>query len=248
MARTTAATVWSNVLPSVWMTIASGAVLSGAVLRLESIVSRRSMSSEDLARLALVGGPALGGAPAGSLLGGGVEVDLHVRVGQDHRPDVTAGHDDPAVDRELALTRNEGGPQLRHLRVGGDGAIDRGPANLRGHVPAGGAHPPQAAARVGDEGHLGDQRHERRDVGRGHAALQGQPGHRAIEQPGVAEAVAQPSRGLGPDGALAARAGAVDGHDQAPSRAAANLRGSDRWSRLAGYSGRRRATASTDLV
>ena len=47
------------------------------------------------------------------------------------------------------------------------------------------------------------------------AALQGQPGHSPIQQARIAEAVAQSTSGLSPYGALATRAGSVQGNDKA---------------------------------
>ena len=120
----------------------------------------------------------------------------------------------PPVRGEITLPHHERGAELRHLRVVGNGPVDGGAMHEGRDIATAGGDVAQAAVLVGDQVNLAGQRDERSSVRSGHAAVQGQPGHGPIQEPGVAEAVAQPARGLGADGALAAGAGAVQGHGQ----------------------------------
>ena len=100
IALTTASTVSSKRLPSVEMIRASAAARSGATARVESSSSRRRSASRMAVGLGAVRvEPALLGPAAGPLLDRRLEEDLEVGVGQHDRPDVAAGHDDPAARR-----------------------------------------------------------------------------------------------------------------------------------------------------
>ena len=75
-------------------------------------------------------------AAPGALLGRGIEIDLHVRVGKHHRPDVAPLHDDPARATHLALLRDEDFADARLARHGGCRGVDfRRPDRAR-HVVA----------------------------------------------------------------------------------------------------------------
>ena len=158
----------------------------------------------------------LGSAP-GPLLDRRVEEDLQVGVGQDDRPDVAPGHDDPAGLRgQRPLALEERRPQLRDPRHGRDRLVDARRVDVAGDVDAVDGHVGQPAVLVGDELDLGDERDERGRVavGRRRRALEGQPGRRAVEQARVAEPVAELERRSGTDARLAGRAGAVEGDDE----------------------------------
>ena len=168
IAASTAATVCSNVFPSVWTWSASSAGRSGATGRLRSRSSRRRRS----ARIALASGElrreaALLGAPPGPLLGGGVEEDLQVGVGQDDRPDVAAGHYDPAAISQRPLAGEQRRTNLGHARQLADRSIDLGTTHLLGHVDAVDEDPRQPTALVRRQLDLVDERHEREPGRRG---------------------------------------------------------------------------------
>ena len=108
---------------------------------------------EDVARLraALVEAPLLCPAP-GALLDRGIEEDLEVGVRQDDRPDVPAGHDDPAgFVGEGSLAVEQGRSQLRDARNRGYALVDERGVDVVGDVLAVDADVGEAAGGVGDE-------------------------------------------------------------------------------------------------
>ena len=162
---------------------------------------------------------ALLGPSPGALLGRGVEEDLEVGVGQHDRPDVAPGHDDPARGRERPLAGQERGPDLGHARDLADRSVDLGSADLVGHVDAVDRAPGRGARR------RRARARPRRRAGRARprslepdSAAEREIGQGAVEQPRVAEAVAEVARGGRPDAALARRGRPVEGDDQ-PGRA-----------------------------
>ena len=196
MAPTTAATVSSNVLPSVVMIRASGATRSGATarVRVESIAPAERLEDRLALRSVRIEAALLGPAP-GALLDRGVEVHLEVRVGQHDRADVAAGHHDPAVARER--------------RAGGRGAPRGRPGRPRPRTrprrPPGRGHRRCRRRRRLDDPRQPARRRRRRARAPRRAPTRpsgivaadtprslGEPRDRAIQQPRVEEAVAEP--------------------------------------------------------
>ena len=174
---------------------------------------------QDLARLVagLMQAPLLG-TPAGPLLERGVEEDLEVGIRQDHGPDVAAGHDDSAGRREGPLALQQGGSQLGD---GGDGrhrSVHGRRVNLGGSVDSVDEDPGEPSRPIGRQLHLGREGAQCVGVARGDRASKGEPGDRPVEQPGVAEPVADLECGGRSDAALAGRAGPVEGDDQLRAR------------------------------
>ena len=208
---------------------ASGAGRSGATARVESSRSRRRSA----ARIASAASArrveaALLGPAAGPLLDRGVEEELQVRVGQDDRPDVAAGHDDPAgapparAGAASSAARSSGTAETAETAASTGGRVDVG-----GPIDAVDEHAGQAAVAVGGQLDLAG-RAPRAPAGSvaGDAAGERQPGDRPVEQPRVAEPVADAKRRRGADAALARRAGTVEGDDEARRvRARAFVRG-----------------------
>ena len=161
IAPTTVSTVCSNVLPSVSMITASSAARSGATARLRSSASRSRSWARTASASSPVGSrPALLDPTRRPLLDRGVEEQLEVGVGQHDRPDVAAGHDDPAAVGERALTRQERGAQLGLARDRRDGGIDVGAPRGLGRVGAIDEDRRQAARAVVRELDLVDERDE----------------------------------------------------------------------------------------
>ena len=215
MAFTTASTVSSKRFPSVEMIRASVAGRRGATARVESSSSRRRSASRMAAglgarRIEL----AFLGPPPRALLDRGLEIDLEVGVGQDDRPDVAPGHDDPATLGERALALQEREAQLRDRRHGRHGHVDGGAADVVGVVGPVDEHPRQAAGLIRCQLDLVDQAVDGMRIRRRQVAGQREPGHRPIEQARVAEAVTDLERGGGPDAALARRSGTVERDDE----------------------------------
>ena len=152
----------------------------------------------------------------GPLLDRRVEEDLQVGVRQDDRPDVAPGHDDPArLGGQGPLEREQRGAQLRDARHGRHRLVDARRVDVGGHVRAVDGHVGQPAVRVRHERDLRNERDERgRIAGGGDAALEREPRRRPIEQPRVAESVAQLERRRGADARLPRRARPVDGDDE----------------------------------
>ena len=99
-------------------------------------------------------------------------------------------------------------------RDGRDGGVDRGAADVVGVVGAVDEDAGEPALRVGRQLDLVDEAAHRVRVRGGHVPGEREPGHRAIEQARVAEAVADLERGRRPDAALARRAGPVERDDE----------------------------------
>ena len=216
IALTTASTVSSKRLPSVEMIRASVAARSGATARVESSSSRRRRAS----RMAIASGPsgsrpALLGPATGPLHDRCLEEDLEVRIGQDDRADVAARHDDPAAVDQPALPLEQRGPQLRDGGDGGHGGIDRRAPDIRGVVDVIDKDARQGARTIRRELDLVDEAAHRVRVRGGHVPGEGQPRHRPIQQPRVAEPVAELQRGRLADTAFARRTRAVEGDDEA---------------------------------
>ena len=74
--------------------------------------------------------PRSSGPAAGPLLDRGVEEELEVRVGQHDRPDVAAGHDDPAGRGAIRAAGRAARPAARARPRPRDGRIDRRAADL----------------------------------------------------------------------------------------------------------------------
>ena len=163
IALTTRATVISNVFPSVRMTTASSAARSGATSRVESSLSRRRSSSRISATLgrtrARSRAPAPAAAPAPPPMRRG---RASGRRREHDRPDVAAGHDDPAAVDEAPLPLEERRPQLTDARVRRDLDVDIRAAHLRGPVDAIDGDVGQPAGAVVEQLDLVDQGDERR--------------------------------------------------------------------------------------
>ena len=159
---------------------------------------------EDVARLLAVRiEPALLGPPPGPLLDRRVEEELQVGVGQDHGPDVAAGHDDPAgLRREGPLPLEQGRTELGDPAHGRDRLVDARGVDLVGHVAAVDRHVGQPPVRVGDQLDLGDERDQRARIRAGAVdadlALEGEPGRGPVQEAGVAEPVAESSAAAAP--------------------------------------------------
>ena len=226
IALTTASTVSSKRLPSVSMIRASSAARSGATARLVSSSSRRRSA----ARISSASGPS-GSRPRSSVRRRArssteaCEEELEVGVGQDDRADVAAGHDDAARRREVALALQEGGPHAPDRRDRRDRGVDGRTADIVGVVDA--VDQDAATSRpVGVRGELDlvDERTQTLGVVEaGTPRASGQPGDRAVQQPRVAEAVAELERRGRADAALARRAGPIEGDDQIQRIACASI-------------------------
>ncbi len=182
---------------------------------MESSSSRRRSAFEDAFRLGAVRvEAALLGPPAGPLLDRRLEEDLEVGIGQHDGPDVAAGHHDPAARGELALALEQGEAQLGDRGDRRDGRIDGRLVDVVGVIDAVDEDAGQPALGVGRQFDLVGEAAHRVRVRGGHAPGEGQPGHGAVEQARVAEAVADLERRGGADAALAGRSGTVDGDDE----------------------------------
>ena len=172
-------------------------------------------SVEDALRLRAVRvEAALLGPAAGPLLDRRLEEDLEVGIGQHDGPDVAAGHHDAAARGELALPLEQREAQLRDRRDRRDGGVDRRVVDIVGVVDAVDQDAGEPALGVRRQLDLVGEPAHRVRVRRGHAAGQGQPGHGAVEQARVAEAVADLERRGGADAALARRPRPVEGDDE----------------------------------
>ena len=156
----------------------------------------------------------LGAAP-GSLGHRRVQVDLEVGVGQHDRADVATGHHDPATGGEVALALQQRRPHLRDRGDGGDGRIDRRRAHIGRVIDPVHQHAGQTPVRVARELDFVHQPDEALGIVHRDAAGLGQPRDGAVQEAGIAEAVADLPGSRRPDAALARRAGPVEGHDQA---------------------------------
>ena len=153
--------------------------------------------------------------PPGPLLDRGVEEELEVRVGQDDRPDVAPGHHDPACRCERLVAARAGrrgarGPQRRprpRRRPPGRGRRRCGRRRRRGP----GAGGPFASGASSTSSHE-PARPVR--IRRPEAPREREPGHGPVQQPRVAEPVADLERGRGADAALAGRARPIEGDDE----------------------------------
>ena len=203
------------------MWTASSAARSGATARLRVQLVAPAQLGEDPARLLAVRIElALLGPPPGPLLDRGVEEELQVGVGQDDRPDVAAGHDDPARLRgEGPLPLEQGRAELGDPADGRDRVVDARGVDLVGHVArrrrVTWASRPFASATssISETSPTSARR-----IGAGAVdadlPLEGEPGRGPVQQAGVAEAVAEAERGGGADARLPGRARPIEGDDE----------------------------------
>jgi hypothetical protein len=152
--------------------------------------------------------------PPSSLLDRGLEVDLHVCVGQHHRADVAAGHHDAAVGRQHALERQQFLADAGVARNSADQSVDNLRVQVGRQLFAVGKQSDVAQVVVWSKVEISYQRQDCLLVVRVDSAPDGQQGQAAIEHACVTEAVAQASRHHRADRALAARTWAIDGDDQ----------------------------------
>ena len=142
MAATTAATVCSNVFPSVWtMERVVGRPEWGDRAVPIEIVAPLQVGQDSVRLRRALGEAALLGSTPGPFLGRHVEKDLQVGIGQDHGPDVAPGHHDPAPVGERPLAGEQCGADLRHSGHLAHGAVDLGSADLGRDVDAVDQHP-----------------------------------------------------------------------------------------------------------
>ena len=159
--------------------------------------------------------PALLGPPPRPLLDRRLEEDLEIGVGQDDRADVAPGHHDPAGRRQRALPSSRARRSSGIAETAETAASTAGLWTSVGVVRAVDEDARQPALGVGRELDLVDEAAHRVRVRRRHAARERQPGHGAVQQPRVAEAVADLERRGRADAALARRSGPVERDDEA---------------------------------
>ncbi len=161
-------------------------------------VALDDLAEEALFVYSLAGGAQLIGAAAGAGLGGGVEEELDVRVGEDDRTLVAPlAHEARMLIAQAALGGDENGADLRQARDARRGESDVGVAQAVGHVARTGAREEQARGIGGPvEAHRPpfDGKRHGRAVGEVEALLEGDEGGGAIHGAGVKKLEAQALR------------------------------------------------------
>ena len=144
---------------------------------------------------------------------------LEVGVGQHDRADVAAGHDDPAARRP-----GRAGAASRAARTSATAETADTAASTAGLRTSSVWSTPSTTTRAsrpvasGASSTSSTSADEALRIVDRHAASLGQPGHRAVQQARVAEAVADLARGGRADAALARRARPVEGDDESVIR------------------------------
>ena len=189
-------------------TTASGAIISGEAARVESMRSRSAIADADRGqRLAATAVRRIRGAPPRALFRRRIQVDFHVGIGKDHRPDVAPFHHDAAVASERPLARDEQLAHRRHSRHRRHGPIDLRRANRAGDVHA--VHR-DLTVRDEDVG-AARQRGDRGFVLEIDAQVDDAPGQRPIHRAGVDVPIAERVGNRARDRALPHARRPVDG-------------------------------------
>ncbi len=176
---------------------ASGACVSGASVRVRSRWSR----SRDFLRDLFDGAAGLGGPAPGAHFGSGIQVDLHLRVGEHDGADVAAFHHHRLGRADAPLLFAHGAPHARSQRDFRSGFADARLADGRGHVLAVQEHGGFARREL-DARFFGELLQAMQIV-EIYADAQGPQRHRPVHRAGVDIRESQPLCDGARDGALA---------------------------------------------